>query len=247
MTDSFRFKRFTVKNTDSAMKVNSDGVLLGACVSINGEEKKILDAGTGTGTIALMIAQRAEEKSKTPPEIIGIDIDENSAKEARLNFDASPWAETLESRCQPLSECQGIFDLIVSNPPYYDESLQNPDFRKNRSRHTVSVQDESKADAPLSFRTLIVFAASHLSASGRLGVILPADRESDLLRQGKAYGLFAERIIRIRTLSDKKPVRIIAELCKRDVQTKIEELCIQEKGRYTEEYTVLVKDFYLWA
>lgn len=247
MTDSFRFKRFTVKNVNSAMKVNSDGVLLGACVSISGKEKKILDAGTGTGTIALMVAQRAAEKTKTPPKIIGVDIDDNSAKEAMLNFEASPWAETLEACKQPLAECTGSFDLIVSNPPYYDDSLQNPDLRKRRSRHTVSIQDENKEDAPLSFRTLIVFAASHLTDSGRLGIILPADREKDLLRQGKAYGLFAERIIRIRTISDKKPARIIAELCKHATETRIEELCIQEKGRYTEEYTALVKDFYLWA
>jgi len=227
----FKFKRFEVANERSAMKVNTDGVLLGAAVGLEGISR-VLDVGTGTGVIALMVAQRLEsegletekdgmvletekgedgfarekEENSLGPlndfEILGIDIDEASAEEASKNFKNSPWASKMRAENVPLAGCTGVFDLIVSNPPYYEESLTNPDARKKVARHT----------GELSYKTLIEFASSHLSERGRLVMILPADREKDLVRFAVSFGFYPKRILYVRTIARKAPSRIIVEL-----------------------------------
>jgi tRNA1(Val) A37 N6-methylase TrmN6 len=139
----FQFKRFSLKNERSAMKVNTDGVLLGAAVELNPREGfRVLDAGTGTGVIALMVAQRLAETVKDFS-VRGIDIDAPSAEEAAENFAASPWAGHMEAEKLPLRKCTGVYDLIVSNPPYYDDTLTNPDGRKNLARHAALAGSES--------------------------------------------------------------------------------------------------------
>ena len=137
----FRFRRFTVENTESAMKVNTDGVLLGALMTIRSEDRTYLDVGTGTGTIALMAAQRLYDAGVSDARITAIDIDGPSAREAAVNFAGSPWPDMLEAKHLPLSGLSGpdvpaAFDHIFSNPPYYDLSLQAPDMRRNAARHT---------------------------------------------------------------------------------------------------------------
>jgi len=230
---TFRFKKFEVINERSAMKVGTDGVILGAAVTLPEGSARVLDAGTGTGVISLMIAQRSEGAM-----ITGIDIDEGAAAEAAENFSRSPWKARLEARCQPLQDCEGSFGLIVSNPPYFDDSLQNPDPERTLARHTGT----------MSYRTLIDFAKDHLDESGRLSMILPSDREKDLLRYARMNGFFPERILRIRTVPHKEPMRFVVEFLRgRDTVLSEDELTIQEKGRYTSQYTDLVKDFYLWA
>ncbi|MGN0195247.1 MAG: tRNA1(Val) (adenine(37)-N6)-methyltransferase [Candidatus Cryptobacteroides sp.] len=245
----FRFKHFSVRNERSAMKVGTDGVLLGACSTICGDDISILDAGTGTGTIAMMLAQRYSTfGGQASRSILGIDIDRPSAEEAADNFSGSPWAGILGAENLPLQSVSGTFDLIVSNPPFYDATLPNPDPRKNTARHAASREEELRQDAPLSYRTLLEYASTHLSARGRLSVILPSDCEKDLLRTARTCGLHPFRIIRIRTVPHKAPMRIIAEFSFNRVIPPAEEgLTIQEKGRYTEEYTDLMKEFYLWA
>ena len=161
----FRFKKFEVRNEKSAMKVNTDGVLLGAACPVRPDMKNVLDIGTGTGTIALMLAQRISALTQTTDSsidlnIIGIDIDEDAAAEAGANFAASAWAGSLEARRQALAELSDdrAFDLIVSNSPYYDSSLTNPDAKKTAARHT----DETG----LSFREVLEFAGKHLAQEG---------------------------------------------------------------------------------
>ena len=247
----FRFKKFSVKNEESAMKVNTDGVLLGAAVHLDRGGIRVLDAGTGTGTIALMIAQRLEEKNFLEGSVIlGIDIDVHSAKEAAENFLNSTWSSHLECRHMPLKECSGTFDLIVSNPPFYDHTLPNPDSRKNMTRHTVSPELEGGADSALSYRTLLEFSATGLSDGGTLAMILPADNEIPLRRLAASFGLALERIMRIRTTPKKEPSRIIVHL-KKNPSTGIvpteETLTVQDGGNYTPGYRNLVKDFYLWG
>ncbi len=236
----FRFKRFSLSNDRAAMKVNTDGVLLGACVSTAVSDCRILDVGTGTGCVALMLAQRYSDLGVSALSITGIDIDPASAQEASDNFSKSTWASCLESRCVALQEysSQEQFDLIVSNPPYFRDDLHAPESRRDLSRH---------ADDSFSYENLIEFAALYLSDKGRLAVILPAEDELPLLRAGLESSLFASKILRIRTTTAKKWSRIIVEMGRERRDKVIETLTLQENGRYTCEYISRVSDFYLFA
>ena len=130
----FRFKQFAVEQDDVAMKVGTDGVLLGAWADCNGA-KRILDIGTGTGVIALMLAQRNAEA-----EVQAVEIDETATRRARSNFDLSPWAERLTVENCAVQEFAPAekFDLIVSNPPYFVDSLLPPDAKRSTARHTTT-------------------------------------------------------------------------------------------------------------
>lgn len=239
MAASFRFRRFSVTQDESALKVGTDAVLLGAAVSTSGNETRALDIGTGTGVIALMLAQRI------PGCIIdAIDIDAPSAREAAANFAASPWAGRLNALAVPLEEFgthAPAYGLIVSNPPYYDASLRNPDAREAAARHCES----------LSYREICAFASAHLSPAGRLALILPSDCERQLLRTARSFGLSLDRIIRIRTTEAKPPRRIIAEFIPDQPRAGTprsvaeEALTLQRGGTRTEEYRRLTEDFYL--
>lgn len=197
----FRFKRFSVTQDRSALKVGTDAVLLGAAMTIPEGCRNALDIGTGTGVIALMAAQRMEGTCEA--RITGIDIDAPSAEEAAANFAASPWSAHLASECTALAcKCDGgPWDLIFSNPPYYDNSLRNPDEREATARHTGS----------LTVADICSFASANLAPSGQLSLILPSDQERALLRTAASFGLYAFRIVRIRTSERKSPRRIIAE------------------------------------
>lgn len=248
--DVFRFKQFEVRNELSAMKVNTDGVLLGALAPVRYSSRRVLDIGTGTGTIALMLAQRLESAGgEQDTDIIGIDIDADAAAEAELNFKASRWAERLtalnisleefgERERQHAGGYSRKFDLIVSNPPYYDSSLTNPDERKTLARHTGS---------SLSYREVLEFAAESLSEGGELALVLPAEDEQALLRYGRSCGLYASGIVRIRTVERKPFRRIVVTFARTRQETVGRTLTIMEKGKYTLEYISLVKDFYLFA
>lgn len=238
----FHFKKFDVKNERSAMKVNTDGVLLGICAPIQPSDRQILDIGTGTGTVALVLAQRL---SGTPigegAVITGIDIDKDAAGEADENFRESPWSGILTALHTPLSEYDPDcgFDLIVSNPPYYDDSLTNPDARKATARHT---------GGGLSYREILAFAETRLNSGGRLCIILPADQEKELLRYGRMHGLHPSNILRIKTVQRKAPSRTIVTFKSGERAVPVEDcLVIMEKGSYTRQYLSLVKDYYLFA
>lgn len=225
------------------MKVNTDGVLLGAVMTIAPEDRFLLDVGTGTGTIALMSAQRCAAMCGSIQGfcIDAIDCDLLSAAEAAENFSASPWTDILHVHGSSLEEFAGAtdkkYDLIFSNPPYFDCSLQAPQLRRNAARHTAS---------GLSYRELLEFAASRLSDGGRLAMILPADQERPLLRHARMCGLFLFRLTRIRTVPRKADSRIIAEFSRsRCADPAVESLVIQNEGKYTDEYISLTKDFYL--
>lgn len=239
----FRFKRFEVVNERSAMKVNTDGVLLGAAMTIRPEDRKMLDIGTGTGTIALMAAQRVADVGGQAC-LDAIDIDEPSAAEAAMNFVNSPWSECLHAHNMPLDDFASAYpdnkyDLIFSNPPYFEDSLTAPDERKSTARHTSD---------GLSYRDIFEFAKDRLTAQGRVSLVLPADQEADLCRYGRMCGLHLFRIIRIRTVPRKAPSRIVAEFSRFRTDRPLDEtLTIQNEGKYTLEYLSLMRDFYLFA
>ena len=254
---TFRFKKFSVVNERSAMKVNTDGVLLGAVMDIRPEDRSLLDIGTGTGTIALMAAQRLSVLSAEVSidgnsrdiaagyQVEAIDIDEPSATEAAQNFANSPWADNLNANNLSLDQyaeslpADKYFDLIFSNPPYFEDSLTAPDQRKSTARHT---------SAGLSYRDIFDFAAERLSADGRVAFVLPSDQEVALCRYARMSGLHLFRITRVRTVPRKAPSRIIAEFSKhRKENPEDTTLTIQNEGAYTQEYLNVMKEFYLFA
>lgn len=235
----FRFKKFEVVNERSAMKVNTDGVLLGASMTIRPEDKRFLDIGTGTGTIALMAAQRSCADAK----VDAIDIDEPSASEAAANFANSPWSENMQAFNMSLDEfakeTHAMYDLIFSNPPYFEDSLTAPDERKSTARHTSD---------GLSYRDIFDFASERLVPSGRVSLVLPADQERELCRYARMSGFHLFRILRVRTVPRKAPTRIIAEFARERCDLPSDSiLTIQNEGKYTQEYLSLTHNFYLFA
>jgi tRNA1Val (adenine37-N6)-methyltransferase len=246
---TFRFKRFEVVNERSAMKVNTDGVLLGAAMTIMPEDRNMLDIGTGTGTIALMAAQRVCSEDVRvicdSVKIDAIDVDEPSATEAAMNFANSPWSESLHAHNMSLDDFamslpeDRSYDLIFSNPPYFEDSLTAPDERKSTARHTSD---------GLSYRDIFEFAKERLTDDGRVSLVLPADQEAALCRYARMCGLHLFRILRVRTVPRKAPSRMIAEFSRHRCETVKEELLtIQNEGQYTQEYLSLTHEFYLFA
>ena len=266
----FRFKKFSVENDRSAMKVNTDGVLLGASMTLKPSDRLLLDIGTGTGTIALMAAQRLSDLdalSGLPAErsislnlceagrkvgrnvpversIYAIDIDEASAYEAGKNFKESPWPDILQARHASLDEFSGTFkdtrfDLIFSNPPYFEDSLTAPDKRKSTARHTSD---------GLSYRDILDFASTNLADDGRVSLVLPSEQEHDLCRYARMNGLHLFRMVYVRTVPRKQPSRMIAEFsrCRCEAPESLD-LTIQKEGKYTSEYLSLMHEFYLFA
>ncbi len=232
----FNFKKFAVVNERSAIKVNTDGVLLGAAMTIRDTDRTMLDVGTGTGTIALMAAQRSAAL------IDAIDVDEASAQEAGMNFMNSPWADRMKAHHASLEDFAAAsymkYDLIFSNPPYFEDSLLAPEERRCNARHTIG----------LSYRELLEFAAERLTENGRFSIVLPADQESALTRYARMKGLHLFRIMRVRTVPRKAPGRIVAEFSRERCECPEDfVLTIQDEGKYTQEYLSLTHDFYLFA
>lgn len=245
----FRFKQFKVANHLSAMKVGTDGVLLGAwAFTASGEgsassgiftPRKILDVGCGTGLIALMLAQRFPDAV-----ITGIEIDPTAASEASGNFSNSPWSSRLrlvegDFATIPTADGDESYDLIVSNPPFFTNGELSPQDNRQIARHEQS----------LTLKALLSNSRRLLSPQGCLSLILPADREDDLKFQAVANHFHISRLTRVTTVPTKMPRRILAELspdghpippCHTDGLS-----IHDEKGGFTEEYSILVKDFYL--
>lgn len=235
----FQFKQFTVHQDRCAMKVGTDGVLLGAWTNID-NAARILDIGTGTGLIALMLAQRSTAK------IDAVDIDKEAFIQAKENSKASPFAERIDVihssiEAFAVSHPMISYDLIVSNPPYFISSLKSPDKQRTVARHTDS----------LSLNTLLEESCRLLNPEGRIALILPYDQEKTLLSLALSTGL---RIIRTTTVyptPESKPKRLLVELARTSSSHKTIEadsLTIEiSRHQYTPEYKELTKAFYLKA
>ena len=228
----FAFKQFTIRHDRCAMKVGTDGVLLGAWTDLT-HSRYILDIGTGTGLIALMLAQRCPEA-----QITAIDIDADAVGQAKENIQASPWKERVEAKLQDVctySE-QGMFDTIVSNPPYFINSLKCPDHQRNTARHTDTL-DAGK---------LIRKVSELLTSDGRFSLILPADQTNELLSLAESQGLYPSRQTWIITRPGISPKRILLEFRKTPSMFQPDELVIElERHVYSEDYIALTKEFYL--
>lgn len=226
---TFQFKQFSVNNTLSAMKVGTDGVLLGAWASSS--EGTVLDVGTGTGVIALMMAQRCPNA-----QIVGIDIDEGSVTEAAGNFKNSPWSERLKAFKTDFRAFDFKADLIVTNPPFFINSLKAPDTRRTDARHTDSLSQDELIDSALRV----------LSENGVLSLILPYSEGMKFISKCESAGLILRRRCKVFTREGDEPKRLMMEFSRKAcASTQEEQLTIQNASGYTLQYKSLTKDFYL--
>lgn len=227
----FAFKRFTVRQDGAAMKVGTDGVLIGAWTHIPDGCKRILDIGAGTGLIALMAAQRCDGA-----EIVGVEADASSAAQARENAENSPWRECINIVHGLVQEYEsGLpFDLIISNPPYYDGTLVCPDSERTMARHTLS----------LSFGELMASARRLIAPGGRLSVIVPAESAASLIAAGDMHLV---RRCDVKTKRSKPAKRAMLEFSPTFLGAPdFEELVMcNDDGERTDEYKALTRDFYL--
>lgn len=251
----FRFKQFEISQDRCAMKVGTDGVLLGAWapgienfdgdafgdIVGKGRNLQILDVGTGTGLIALMMAQRFPYAK-----VVGIDIDEDACEEACDNVAKSPFAnrvEILQCRLQDfLSEVIakfGVpcsFDMIVSNPPFFVNSLKNPDDKRSMARHTDT----------LPFRDLWHGVKQLLAENGTFSVILPAEVKDDFVAEGCMSGFYLVRQCAVKTVPRKQPKRYLMTFS-RHRQNEYEsnvEVMMTADGKRSEWYAKKTDEFY---
>ena len=228
----FAFKQFTIRHDRCAMKVGTDGVLLGAWTDLS-HSRRILDIGTGTGLIALMLAQRCMDAR-----ITAIDLDSAAVEQAQENIQASPWKDRTEALQQDICTYHpnGTFDTIVSNPPYFIDSLKCPDGQRSTARHT----DTLDADR------LIGKVSELLTSDGRFSIILPAEQTEDLIRVAGEKGLHPSHQTWVITRPGLSPKRILMEFRKTPITLQPDELVIElERHVYSEEYIALTKEFYL--
>lgn len=231
---TFQFKQFYVNHDQCAMKVGTDGVLLGSWVNLT-QEEKILDIGTGTGLIALMMAQ------KTDAIIDAIDIDVDAFQQARINIEHSPWVDRINVYLCSLQyyalHPKYKYDLIVSNPPYFLDAFKSLTLSRNVARFT---------DETLSFDDLIAGVISLMKPQARFCLILPCKEGQIFYKKAFDKGLFCNRITRVKTKKEKSEKRVLMEFSFEQALVDDTLLVIQENDlQFTEEYINLTKDFYL--
>jgi tRNA1Val (adenine37-N6)-methyltransferase len=229
----FIFKQFTINQGKSAFKVGTDGVLLGASADTGGA-KNILDIGAGTGLISLMLAQRCNA------EITAIEPDYESYLQTSENVSRSPWPERIKvihTSLQNLDQNSGRFDMIVTNPPFFKDSLTNPDPRKSAARHAEYLSAEEILQGTLKF----------MKEDGNLQLILPYVEGNIFIAEAHKYGFYCNSIIKIKPVPSAEIRRLILKFSR--VQKKPAEsfLTIEHGKRheFTEEYKNLTKEFYL--
>jgi tRNA1Val (adenine37-N6)-methyltransferase len=229
----FQFKEFRVHQDKCAMKIGTDGVLLGAWCDVNSADS-ILDIGTGTGLIALMLAQRSDAEL-----IDAVEIEPEAYEQSVDNFEDSPWADRLF--CYHVSlqdfteEMDEKYDLIISNPPYF-QSDEQVDGKRQLARQTVS----------LGYTELLRSTSKLLNPRGMANFIIPFVEEERFLKIGLEYGLFPSRITRVKGTPTAPIKRSLIALHLMAGQTHIDELILEkERHQYTDAYKELVKDFYL--
>lgn len=236
---NFRFKHFTVWHNHCAMKVGTDGVLLGAWCPLPATNRatpyRILDIGTGSGLIALMLAQRLMGVGH----IDAIDIDADAVAQAQDNFALSPWGNMMYAHHSTLQDWQAEgYELIVSNPPYFQASLKNPNQQRATARHTDS----------LSYEELIAHSARLLNNTGVLALILPIEAESEIQTLAEHNQLYPTHITHIHSKPNKPAKRLLIALSR---QKQSEEPLTRtfyiesESTPRSQEYQDLTRDFYL--
>ena len=233
---TFNFKQFSIEQNRCAMKIGTDGVLLGAWAPIEHIPNQILDIGSGTGIIALMLAQRSNAQ-----QIDALEIEENAYEQATDNFENSPWNDRLfcfhAGLDEFMEEPEDEYDLIVSNPPFYTEDYKSKDEQRDLARF----QDA------LPFEDLIEAADLLLSENGILAVIIPFKEEERFLALAHDFELYPTKITRVKGTPTTEIKRSLLALGRNKIDSfPIDELTIEiVRHEYTPEYIALTKDFYL--
>ncbi|MEQ6123173.1 methyltransferase [Pseudotenacibaculum sp. MALMAid0570] len=220
------------------MKVGTDGVLLGAWCSVESFPDSILDIGSGTGLIALMLAQRCDAMT-----IDAVEVDEQAYEQTVENFEQSDWGDRLfcyhssfQEFAQEMSEEEEQYDLIVSNPPFYTDEFETEDEARNKARFTSS----------LSFKDLIEGVGELLSSEGKFATIIPYKEEQDFVDLASEKNLFLNKVCRVKGTANSQSKRSLLEFSFEQTELIEEELIIEiSRHEYTEDYQSLTKDFYL--
>lgn len=231
----FKFKQFTVNQDQCAMKIGTDAVLLGAWTSLESNPFSILDIGSGTGVISLMLAQRSSAEV-----IDALEIDPFAYEQCVENFESSSWSDRLfcyhASLQDFVEEIDDKYDLIVSNPPFYQEDYKS----ENKQRDLARFEDA------MPFEHLVASASMLLSEDGIFSVIIPFKEEEHFITLASTVNLFPNRILHIKGNSSTKTVRSLIEFSFSQSEIKTEELIIEtSRHQYTQDYINLTKDFYL--
>ena len=235
----FRFKQFTVFQDQCSMKVSTDACLFGAWmagilrdrVSADG---RVLDIGTGTGLLALMIAQQC------PAFITGVDIQEAGVRQAAANMAASPWADRLRALPGDINDLtfSEPFDAIVSNPPFFDKDLQSPEHGRNLARHGES----------LPFTQLLRLLARDLTEKGMAGVLIPHHRLDAFMAEALSLGLYGKEVVLLRQTPAHPPFRAMIWLQRQAPGDSpiVQQWVIRQGEAYGPECHMLLKDYYLY-
>jgi tRNA1Val (adenine37-N6)-methyltransferase len=231
----FHFKQFSVNQDQCAMKIGTDGVLLGAWCPIDNSPYSILDIGTGTGIIALMLAQRSSAQ-----QIDALEIDEQAYEQATDNFENSPWNDRLfcfhAGLDEFIEEPEEEYDLIVSNPPFY----------KNEYKTSNEQRDLARFQDALPFEDLIEAADLLLSENGILAIIIPYTEENRFNTLANDFELFSFKISHVQGTPTAEVKRSLMAFSRKKSECIIDNLVIEtQRHCYTEAYTTLTKDFYL--
>ena len=230
----FRFKQFAVHHECAAMKLGTDGVLLGAWADVTGA-RRVLDVGTGCGVIALMVAQRNNQAV-----VDAIDIDVDGVEESAQNFAASPWSERLNAFVADINDFNPaeVYDHIVSNPPYFENGVLPPEASRRDARHTTT----------LTYDNLLCQSRRLLANGGMLSIITPADAHGSVIKAAAFHGMHIVRLTNVVPVAGHPAKRILWQLvagsCDKDIVT--DTLVIESApGCFTDEYRRLTADFYL--
>jgi tRNA1Val (adenine37-N6)-methyltransferase len=230
----FQFKQFRIQQDKCAMKVGTDGVLLGAWTNPD-NARRILDVGTGTGLIAIMLAQRSDAL------IDALEIDNSAYLQAVENGNACPWSHRLQFIHSSFNDyihgSDQVYDLIVSNPPYHRETTRSPHTGRDLARQSLN----------LSYSSIIESAAKLLSNNGRISIILPASEEASALRLASKHSLFCTRFTHVLPAPGKEFSRSLLEFSFSFKPLTEDIILIEENGRhkYSQEYIRITRDYYL--
>jgi tRNA1Val (adenine37-N6)-methyltransferase len=233
--DYFQFKQFLIKQDQCAMKVCTDSCVLGAAVEVSGA-KRILDIGAGTGLLSLMVAQRTPEDTQ----IEAVEIDQAAAQQAKSNIAKSPWAGRITLHAQSLQEFKQTnpapFDVIISNPPFFQASLKSADTAKNVAKHTQT----------LSFTEILQFAQKYLAPTGLLHILLPPYEAKVLEREAHQLGFYTQHILWLEATLGGKLLRAIHSYTKTPAPLTQSRLPVREKDNaYTATFQELLRQYYL--